>query len=112
MLKLISVIVFIFTLTFHGYAAAYSQDTGTISQLYATPSGAIALKLKNGFINANATGQCLTSNGFAGLSPANASAYFKDALLAATSFNKQVMITISGCEGSSWFKISDIYIKN
>ena len=111
MLKFISLIVFIFTLTFHGYAFAYSQDTGTISQLYATPGGAIALKLSNGFVHANETGQCLANNGFAGLSATNASAYFKDALLAAKSFGKQVTVSISGCEGS-WFKISDVYINN
>ena len=89
--------------------AGYSQDSGLITQIFATPEGAIALNLDNGFPNAKAAGQCAASDGYwAGI--VTADPVFKATLLMAKSKGYRVVVTTLGCEGG-WFKIMDVYVK-
>ncbi|KUI98088.1 hypothetical protein [Vibrio sp. MEBiC08052] len=87
-------------------AANYSQDTGTVSKVYVSPSGSIALLLHEGYPNAVRSGQCASSNGWAGVS--NADGAFKSVILAAKTAGQKLTVTINGCEGG-WFKIQDLY---
>ena len=45
---------------------AGSDDTGTVVELFTTPTRGIAIHLSNGFPNALAAGECTMSNGWAG----------------------------------------------
>ncbi len=89
-------------------AANYSQDTGTVSKVYVSPSGSIALLLNNGYPNAVSSGQCAGSNGWAGVT--NADGAFKSVILAAKTSGQKLTVTINGCEGG-WFKIQDLYLQ-
>ncbi|WNJ97565.1 hypothetical protein RND59_20430 [Vibrio ruber] len=93
-------------LTISANAANYSQDTGIVSNVFVTPSGAIALQLSQGYPNAVSSGQCTKSNGWAGVS--NADGAFKSVILAAKTAGQKLTVTINGCEGN-WFKVQDIY---
>lgn len=89
--------------------AGWSQDSGRIAQLFATPDGAIAIALDNGFPNAIAAQQCPAGDGqWAGVATSNAA--FKGALMLAKSAGSQIVVTTLGCEGS-WLKIIDVYVK-
>ena len=87
--------------------AIYSQDTGIIEKMYTNASGDIAITLQGGFQNAITTQQCPTNIGWAG--NYSASNILKAALIAAKSSGLKITVTTAGCEGSSWFKIIDIY---
>jgi len=87
----------------------WSQDSGHITDLFASQSGAIAIRIDNGYKNAIAAGQCPSSDGaWAGLLAPNAS--IKAAIMLAKAQNSTVVITTSGCEGG-WLKIMDMYVK-
>ncbi|MDW6005373.1 hypothetical protein [Vibrio mangrovi] len=92
----------------YGNAASYSQDTGSVSQVYVSPSGSIALLLQGGYPNAVSSRQCPSSNGWAGVS--NADGAFKSVILAAKTSGQKLTVTINGCEGG-WFKIQDLYLQ-
>jgi len=89
--------------------AGYSQDSGQITDLFASQTGAIAIRLSNGYKNAIAEGQCPAGDGtWAGLVAPNSS--IKAAIILAKGQNSTVVITTLGCEGG-WLKIMDMYVK-
>lgn len=90
-------------------AAAYTQDTGTISQVYVSAAGTLSVRLDGGFPNAVADGQCPGNNGWAGVL-STVDANIKSSLLMAKISGDRVVVTISGCQGA-WFKIVDVYVK-
>lgn len=101
--------LYLFALLFSSYTfASYSQDTGIVSQVYVSPNGAIALKLKGGFPNATSSVQCENNNGWAGLKLADP--VIQSVIIAAKTSGQNLRVTISGCEGR-WFKIIDLYLK-
>lgn len=89
--------------------ANHSEDTGEVSRVFVNPQGAIALKLKNGFLNAEKSNQCSATNrnGWAGLS--NADPVLKSVIIAAKSSSQTLTVTIEGCNGG-WYKIKDLYL--
>ncbi len=92
-------------------AQTYSQDSGTITSMYVSQAGSVAVKLDGGFPNASSQNQCATANtnGWSGNSSADP--VLKSALLAAKSSKQPVVVTTLGCEGGgTWYKIIDIYI--
>ena len=90
-------------------AFAYTQDTGTILELYTADNGAIAIKLSGGFPSAAVNNPCPGNNGYAGSSTANNA--LKAALLTAKLLASNVRVTLTGCDGI-WYKITDVYILN
>ena len=87
----------------------YSQDSGQIAEVFASQTGAIAIRLSNGYKNGIAAGQCPGGDGtWAGLTAPNSS--IKAAIMLAKAQNSTVVITTSGCEGG-WLKIMDMYVK-
>lgn len=88
-------------------SAGYSQDSGVVSNVFVTPSGLIALKLDQGFPNAQTSNQCPGNNGWAGHKSADP--ILKSAILMAKASGGQISVIVEGCEGA-WFKIKDIYL--
>lgn len=89
-------------------ASGYSQDTGTISSMYTSNDGVIAITLSNGFANARSSNQCSTSNGWAG--NVGMGNVLKAALISAKANDLSITVTIIGCEaGGNWFRIVDVY---
>jgi len=87
----------------------YSQDSGQVAEVFASQTGAMAIRLSNGYKNAMAAGQCAASDGtWAGLAAPNSS--IKAAIMLAKAQNSTVVITTLGCEGG-WLKIMDMYVK-
>ena len=87
----------------------YSQDSGQITEVFASQTGAIAIRLSNGYKNGLVAGQCPGGDGtWAGLTAPNSS--IKAAIMLAKAQNSTVVITTSGCEGG-WLKIMDMYVK-
>ncbi len=86
---------------------AYSAASiGTISEVYTSATGKIAIRLKEGF-SAEGISECPGNNGYAGLS-ASADSVIKSNILSAYASGYQVMLTLSGCNGS-WINISAVY---
>lgn len=89
-------------------SAPYAQDKGRIASLYTGANGSIAITLDGGYPNAVATGQCPTSNGFAGTVTGDKA--LKAALMMAKATGAAITVTTLGCEtGGRWFKVADIY---
>ncbi len=91
----------------HNIWAEHSFDTGQVARIYATPQGAIALKLNGGFPNAIKTDQCPINNGWAGLNTSEP--VLQSVIIAAKSSGQPLTVSIKGCEGK-WFKIREIYM--
>lgn len=94
-------------------ASAYKQDTGIITSLYVTTSGAIAIKLNNGFPQSYGDGQCAGAslNGFGGNSSIT-DPLMKSVLLTAKAAQQSITVTVVGCDSgnTNWFKITDVYV--
>ena len=107
--KLKYLLIYIMLFSMSSVEAA-SSDEGTISQMYVSASGNVAIQLTNGFSNSIANNECPGFNGWAGNTAADP--MLKSALLAAKSSGSNVMLTISGCmAGTVWLKIIAAYIK-
>lgn len=88
---------------------AYSQDTGTITNLYTSNDGKIAIQFSGGFPKSNTDGQCPGNSGWAG--NFSADPLMQSALLAAKISQKTVTVTTAGCEAAgSWLKVTDVYL--
>jgi hypothetical protein len=90
-------------------APPYSADTGKITTLFATATGAMAIQLDGGYPHATADGQCPGAGNFSGFSTADP--ILKSALLAAKSAGTTVTIITVGCvAGGGWFGLSQVYV--
>ena len=100
--------------TILGSTAAYAAaDSGKIVEVYAHPSGQMALRLDGGVPNSNATNNCGHTGGassqFAGVTSTDASS-IKSAILAAKAANSTVtLVTLGNCIGA-WIKIEAMSI--
>jgi len=93
-----------------GFTLAASGDTGIISELYVDNTGAVAIKLKDGFTNSVNGQECTTNNGWAGVTID--APELKSALLAAKATNSTVTLSISGCTANgAWFNLRAAYVK-
>jgi hypothetical protein len=93
-----------------GLTHAAAGDTGVISELYVDNTGAVAIKLKEGFTNSVNGEECTTSNGWAGVTID--APELKSALLAAKATNSTVTVIIDGCAANgAWFKLRAAYVK-
>ncbi|ALQ08176.1 hypothetical protein D172_008960 [Pseudoalteromonas sp. Bsw20308] len=89
---------------------AGTGDVGKISELFVEDSGAMAIKLSNGFPKSIASSECPTNNGWAGVTID--SPELKSALLAAKATQSEVSVSIYGCTRSNaWFKVRSVYVK-
>jgi len=86
---------------------AYTSDTGKVSRVYTSPSGAIAFQIVGGFKKADESGECENNNGWAGL--VETDSFLKSLILAAKLSGQSVTVALEGCQGS-WIKIKDIYL--
>jgi hypothetical protein len=89
--------------------AVSSEDTGQIVELFATTTGAIAIRLSNNFANAAAANECTASNGWAGAAE-TANPILKATLLTAKASGQTIRVAITGCEGG-WWKIVAVYVQ-
>ena len=88
--------------------ASEGNDVGVITMLYVDVNGSIAVQLNGGFPNATSTGQCPTSNGYAGSTVADPA--LKAFLMMAKATGQSVQIVTQGCDGGgSWWKITAAY---
>lgn len=102
-----------FAFPFNAGAATtpYSLDVGQIGTFHSSSAGNVAIILTGGFPNAVATGQCTSSNGFAGFVHTTSNSSLKATLLAAKMTGSNVQVVIAGCEqGGAWWKIIEVYV--
>ena len=86
------------------FCSAYTQVSGTIEEIYVNETGAVAIKLDEGFTQ-QAINECATFNGYAGNRTADPA--LKSLLLAAYSSKSRVKLGVNGCDGN-WLKITDV----
>ena len=112
MKKIIIAVLVSAVLSLSATAYATSTDAGKISEVYVPAYGTtVAIKLQNGFTNANAANECAGNNGFAGLF-GTAPEVFTKVLTAAKISGSSVTVTTGGCEGTTgWLKILNVYIQ-
>ena len=94
-----------------GTAFAYTQDSGTITDVYVNSNGSWALKLSGGFPNSDS--QCASNGGWAGVNVGTSKELLTAVLLAKAS-GRTVVVSIYGCAGggtTGWLNLGDIYVK-
>ena len=98
------------SVTIFSSIAYATEDYGKIEKIYITQSGSIALKLFDGFPNADAASECPTNIGWAG--NLNADPSMIASLLSAKASSTNVSLVITGCDNNDkWFKITAVYIR-
>lgn len=88
-------------------ASANATIKGTISVFFTHGDGRVALKVTQGFSDAE-NAECPTNNGYAG-TDGSSDSILKSTLLAAFMAQKPVRITVSGCAGN-WLSIVSVFV--
>jgi hypothetical protein len=98
---MVSRIIFSILATLAPVSSFAAADVGKIVEIYAHPSGQMALRLDNGLPNSNLANNCgVTGNVWAGVAASDSNT-IKSAMLAAKSSGSPVtLVTLATCVGT------------
>jgi len=96
----------LFVVIFSNMAFSATTDVGTVSQVYVSYAGHIAVKLNEGIPNITAAGEC---SGATWVGRYTADPVMKSVLIAAKASGAKVTVSASGCEGG-WAKLLGVYM--